>query len=1548
MESKESELLKRKGDLQLRIESLWRKATLNSLPVSTDIRRKKFKAKLQQSIASSTVEKRQRTAEEEIASRHSDWKVVVGSWLVRVVAANLEEDIALRRSAEQKLQKDRMDREAERIASEERALAEAEEAEEEARLRSGNINTPGPAQQFFILEVLAKIVVRNVLRDGVRSVALREYLRRQEHKLLLLYGSNEYKRKDRERLLREKEKREQQERYLQRVRAARAMSGGIVGGTVQEARSRAEIALFDPWSLLDWHPSTWLSPVVLHRVEALYAAAKAAYSLKCLQYLFHFLKREWGVARLRRKLRRRTCKLVLRSLWRDMMASRHLHQCARTVQRAIRSVLFRQHLLCFMEQQKASLELAAQHEKSRVKQQSELCFQYWRKSSSLKYRYHSTIAALKDRRFILSFYIWRDQFKKHKLARIVLTAEQLHACMLLQGAVRCFIAWRRFKVLLAKKKIGGLARRFLARQRVQRERERRRRLVDYSRSVRVTNSEHDTRRHFFAWKCCKNVIAGVSHLDWAVKCDQMRRRFQKWVNLAQYRTKRLAVRARKIQSLVRMWLTHRYILHYYRWRRGLVAFQSLYRTRLCVRQYVYDIYFYRMAKRIQRLFRGYRCRIHLNDQRVIDIHYAASHNNYDRLKFYVDNFPELVPILDAEGNTALHSAAKNACKRTLKLLVKHKFMDTNVRNVAGYTALHLTIMSVAPARDDCYLYMMERGFSDEEHGPDGKTTLLIAAEYGRTVITRHLLEEEDHNPNIADVNGTTALQTACWQGNVAMVKDLIDNEADVNMPGYNGTFPLHDCVYSGSVEIAQMLLNHGAYVNVYEPYSYQTPLMYASSAGMSDIARLYLIQGAEVNAKDAKGQTAAHHGVASNKADMYNALREADADFDGQDLEGNSPMHLAAEAGASDFAIAMLHGGAYPSWQNSQGDQPAHIAARYNQLDMLKQICRYDEHIGRVNFEHQTPLGVAKFHLATECQAFLAKHYRMVEVKDGRNKVGELWWDKEIDDLVGDWEVSVAASGERFYINRKTGEVSMVPPALSAAQVGQTAQKAELPLHRTVTIVKEENTLTKHAYYLDFAEKEKDVAEISKDYVNATIIVKYARRKLAYMELQRLKDHKRRTKVLTRFVKRHLPGFMLWRRVSYSRAATRIQAAYRGYRFRLVFYSWPDGEYYHRRLARAHWRLRYKLWAMWKFYICRQEFKLIRLSKNQPQTLADWQVIIDQARRPVRRVGIYEDYLYPSTHNIHFYRHSLTGLCSFQKPKKMKIIDELVTLEQSQVKKYGATVRQIALATKLQALWRGYQVRTYSKYVARAMKISLHAESNYLGNPDVDSNLYNYALHCFVGLQDLSRARRAFVESLRRMQWRGPDLPFVLYSYSIFALVAHDESYADVMLLLTRARQAEQELDAIKRTKLGGPDVSTAAPAADGEFRFGKSYDLANTGFFRHMAICSHNSFGWEAFAICRFLVYRDFSSSFDAFMEAFRFAPEDKSLMENFNTMMIHFHGKSKTHRDEVVKARQQRLAQMDADLEELRRQRRVYAQLRSDSARAIQVFIPPIALVL
>jgi hypothetical protein len=173
----------------------------------------------------------------------------------------------------------------------------------------------------------------------------------------------------------------------------------------------------------------------------------------------------------------------------------------------------------------------------------------------------------------------------------------------------------------------------------------------------------------------------------------------------------------------------------------------------------------------------------------------------------------------------------------------------------------------------------------------------------------------------------------------------------------------------------------------------------------------------------------------------------------------------------------------------------------------------------------------------------------------------------------------------------------------------------------------------------------------------------------------------------------------------------------------------------------------------------------------------------------------------------------------------------------------------------------------------------------------------------------------------------------------------------DVFHLLERARKAEEQRAAAQRERrlqqlrgaaaltLSAASKAKAASAELAESRPGRSFEFSNTGFFRHAAHTLRNELAWHCYAACRFLVFQDFQGSFDAFLEAFRWAPKNKPLKANFDLMLTHFHGPDKAVQEEVVKARMRKLAQEDADKEEARRVNRLLAQQRRSAASRIQV---------
>jgi hypothetical protein len=262
-------------------------------------------------------------------------------------------------------------------------------------------------------------------------------------------------------------------------------------------------------------------------------------------------------------------------------------------------------------------------------------------------------------------------------------------------------------------------------------------------------------------------------------------------------------------------------------------------------------------------------------------------------------------------------------------------------------------------------------------------------------------------------------------------------------------------------------------------------------------------------------------------------------------------------------------------------------------------------------------------------------------------------------------------------------------------------------------------------------------------------------------------------------------------------------------------------------------------------------------------------------------------------------------------------------------------VKQWTLIIKVQALYRGYKIRSYYTHVEKAMIVSTDAERNYMTYPDKDSSLYNYALHCHVIIQDYPRARKLYQEGLRRMEWRGPDVAFLLYSYAIFAFVTHDLDYSDVCALLTRARVAEEVREQQMR-HARGEEPSQAI--LNGTYRHGKIYDLANIGFFRKYANEKHNEPGWHNYATCRFLIYNDFPTSFDAYLEAFQYAAKDVRLKDNFDTMMRHFHGYDKRKLEGIVRDRMRDLAQKEAEVQNVKTFQRENANKRRRAANRIK----------
>jgi len=605
-------------------------------------------------------------------------------------------------------------------------------------------------------------------------------------------------------------------------------------------------------------------------------------------------------------------------------------------------------------------------------------------------------------------------------------------------------------------------------------------------------------------------------------------------------------------------------------------------------------------------------------------------------------------------------------------------------------------------------------------------------------------------------------------------------------------------------------------------------------------------------------------------------------------------------------------------------------------IESVKLLCLYDQHVSRVNYAHQTPLGVAKFYSSTKVIDFLEKHYVYLEDGVVRDAQGVVWWDREIDELTEGWRVVSGRNNERKYVNDVTGEVRDNPPEISLKLITETALTAPRPIRKKVEVVSEDNTNTMHAYKIEYQDMTNDVTAMSRIYRAATIITKYGRRKCAYIALQRERYRMKIRTCMVRFIREYHPHFkarMLRRK---EKGVIKFQGVVRGMQKRKLYFL-PGGEHYLRWIARNKRDLARIVWQRWRRYKFNKKIRMKVIFATQPKTIVEWEKIVAQCRRPNRIAGIYEEYYYPGTIDVKFYRNKITRVSSLIKPAGLEKQDYARFKDAEQIWTYGFTTAQAALAVKLQAFWRGYSIRNYYKIVGTALQVSLTAEATYFSEPDVDHHLWNYILHCHAILLDIERARRLYMEALTRMARRGPDQAFILYAYAIFAFVTQDLDTIDIVLLLDRARKAEVDRE-IKTRERKGEEESQAV--AKGTYAYGKIFKQADVGFFRYMATSSNSALAAHNYAASRYLIYNDFLGSFDSFLTGFKYDAKDKKLRSNFDAMMRHFHGNDKDYLAEIVKNRMRILAARDNVLANERQLRREAAIRRFKAAAQIQIW--------
>ncbi|EGW02167.1 Protein phosphatase 1 regulatory subunit 12B [Cricetulus griseus] len=218
--------------------------------------------------------------------------------------------------------------------------------------------------------------------------------------------------------------------------------------------------------------------------------------------------------------------------------------------------------------------------------------------------------------------------------------------------------------------------------------------------------------------------------------------------------------------------------------------------------------------------------------------------------------------------------------------------------------------------------------------------------------------------NTVNVDGLTALHQACIDENLDMVKFLVENRANVNQQDNEGWTPLHAAASCGYLNIAEYFISHGASVGIVNSEG-EVPSDLAEEPAMKDLlleqvkkqgvdleqsrreeeqqmlqdARQWLNSGKIEDVRQARsGATALHVAAAKGYSEVLRLLIQAGYDLNVQDHDGWTPLHAAAHWGVKEACSILAEALCDMDIRNKLGQTPFDVADEglVEHLEMLQ------------------------------------------------------------------------------------------------------------------------------------------------------------------------------------------------------------------------------------------------------------------------------------------------------------------------------------------------------------------------------------------------------------------------------------------------------------------------------------------------------------------------------------------------------------------------------------------------------------------------------------
>ena len=315
------------------------------------------------------------------------------------------------------------------------------------------------------------------------------------------------------------------------------------------------------------------------------------------------------------------------------------------------------------------------------------------------------------------------------------------------------------------------------------------------------------------------------------------------------------------------------------------------------------------------------------------LHWASEEGNVKIAEQLIQNGADVCSPM-GDGWTPLHSASELGHVKMAELLIQYG-AHVGSGDSKNQTPLHLAALK---GNLDVVKLLFESGADPNICDVNDQTPLELASD---TAVASFL--SQSMTPPLTLPVGVSSLTSSinppdqCQ--NIVQLSDQ-DLYGDDVESSYHNQISVYTASKNGQIDIVRMLLDNGSDVNERDNYR-QTALAVASRNGELKVAEFLIERGANVNFRNVDGQTSLHSAIQAGNFDIVQLLLDHNADLNAITRNGNTPLDLATFYGHFTIVELLLQCGANPNIQNGYGQTPRQEALAFNHAQIAELLLKY-------------------------------------------------------------------------------------------------------------------------------------------------------------------------------------------------------------------------------------------------------------------------------------------------------------------------------------------------------------------------------------------------------------------------------------------------------------------------------------------------------------------------------------------------------------------------------------------------------------------------------